>query len=93
MFSWDIRKAQSNFEKHGVSFEEATTVFADTAGIDIVDEWHSDEEDRFFRVGLSMEEQVLTLVYTIRRLKNGKETIRIISARKASSQEKKDYWG
>jgi len=56
MFSWDIRKAQSNFEKHGVSFEEAATVFADPAGIDIVDEWHSDEEDRFFRIGLSMEE-------------------------------------
>lgn len=92
MFSWDIRKAQSNFEKHGVSFEEAATVFVDPAGIDIVDEEHSEDEERFFRVGLSMEERVLTLVYTIRRYKNGKEKIRIISARKASRQEREEYW-
>jgi len=92
MFSWDHRKAQRNFDKHGVSFEEAGTIFADLAGLHLDDEEHSDEEERFFRIGLSSEERILTVIYTIRRLKNGKETIRIISARRSSQDEREEYW-
>ena len=93
MFSWDVKKAQSNFEKHGVSFEEAATVFVDSAGLHIDDEKHSASEKRFFRIGLSSEGRVLTVVYTIRRLRHGKESIRIISARRSSKGEREAYDG
>jgi uncharacterized DUF497 family protein len=91
MFTWDIAKAITNFEKHNVSFEEAATVFADENGLDWEDLTHSDVEPRRKRLGLSLNENILIVVYTNRRLKNGKETIRIISARLASKKERKAY--
>jgi uncharacterized DUF497 family protein len=93
MFSWDARKALKNYEKHGVPFEEAATVFSDPAGLDWEDLEHADAERRWKRLGLSVRGRVLIIVYTFRRLKSGTETIRIISARQASRKERKAYTG
>ena len=93
MFSWDIRKAISNYEKHGVPFEEAATVFADPDALDWDDPEHSTVEKRSKRLGISATGPVLIEGYTVRRIKHGKETIRIISARQASRKERKAYFG
>ncbi len=91
MFSWDVRKALKNYEKHGIPFEEASTVFSDPDGLDWNDLEHADTEPRSKRLGLSAEGRILLVVYTLRRLNNGAETIRIISARQASRKERKAY--
>ena len=93
MFSWDVRKAQINHQKHGVAFEEAATVFADPDGLDWEDPEHSQEEARCKRLGKSVTGRILLIVYTTRRIPHGKETIRIISARQASRKERKAYAG
>jgi hypothetical protein len=93
MFSWDVRKAQVNYEKHGVAFEEAATVFVDPAGLDWADPEHSRHERRHKRLGRSVGGRILLLVYTIRRVPHDHETIRIISARQASRKERKAYAG
>jgi len=93
MFSWDVRKAQVNYDKHGVAFEEAATVFADPAGLDWADPGHSREEWRCKRLGRSVAGRILLIVYTVRRMPHGNETIRIISARQASRKERTAYAG
>jgi len=93
MFSWDVRKAQANYDKHGVSFEEAATVFADPTGLDFEDPDHSWRASRSKRLGKSTDGRILLLVYTVRRRPNDQETIRIISARQASRKERKAYTG
>jgi hypothetical protein len=93
MFSWDVRKAQANYEKHGVAFEEAATVFVDPAGLDWEDLKHSREEKRFKRLGKSITGRILLLVYTVRRVSHDSEAIRIISARQASRKERQAYAG
>lgn len=91
MFSRDARKARRNRRKHRVPFEEASTIFADPDGLDWEDLEHAETEPRWKRLALSAEGRVLLVVYTLRRLKNGIETIRIISARQASRKERKAY--
>ena len=81
MFTWDIAKAIANFEKLGIPFEEAATVFGDSNALDWDDVSHSHQEQRFKRLGLSLSKRLLLVVYTIRRTEHEKETIRIISAR------------
>ena len=93
MFSWDTRKALKNYEKHGVTFEEATTVFADPNALDWEDLNQVDAERRWKRLGFSINARILLVAYTLRRLRNGTETIRIISARQASRKERKAYAG
>jgi uncharacterized DUF497 family protein len=93
VFSWDTRKAIINFEKHGVSFEEAATIFADPEGLEWDDRGHSIYEARYKRLGKSIGSRVLLVVYTIRRSPDGKETIRIVSARPASRKERQAYAG
>ncbi len=93
MFSWDIRKAISNYEKHGVPFEEAATVFADIEGLHFGDVQHSTSEKRFKQLGRSVAGRILLVVYTVRRQNNGTETVRIISARQASRKERAAYAG
>jgi len=93
VFTWDPAKAIANFEKHGVSFEEGATLFDDPDALDWKDKNHSLSEPRFKRIGTSLSERVLLVVYTIRRIDHGKETIRIISARKTSRKERKAYAG
>ena len=91
MFAWDARKAAKNLEKHGVSFEEAATVFADPEALEWEDLEHSHQENRFKRLGISAEGRLIILVYSYRRLKDGKETLRIITARRASPKEWEAY--
>ena len=93
MFSWDAAKALHNLRKHGVSFEEAATVFADPEALDWADTVHSGDEQRSKRLGKSVLGRILLVVYTIRRMKDGKETIRIISARQATRNERKIFAG
>jgi uncharacterized DUF497 family protein len=91
VFSWDVRKAIANYEKHGVSFEEAATVFGDENGIDGEDVGHSLHERRCQRIGHSLSGRILFVVYTIRRGDREKETFRIISTRQASRKEREAY--
>lgn len=93
MFSWNAGKALGNYEKHGVSFEEAATVFYDSAALDLEDEENPAPEKRWIRLGFSTNGRMLVVVYTLRRLDDGKETIRIISARQATKKERKTYAG
>ncbi|MGH7745000.1 MAG: BrnT family toxin [Candidatus Dormibacteria bacterium] len=93
MFSWHAAKANRNFSKHGVSFEEAATLFADAEALDWADTGHSGDEPRFKRLGKSAAGRVLLTVYTVRRMKDEKETVRIISARQASRKERQAYAG
>lgn len=91
MFTWDVKKAIANFEKHDVPFEEAVTVFGDPDGLDWEDLAHSQSEPRSKRLGKSITGRILLVVYTIRRTHDEKETIRIISARQASRKERQTY--
>jgi uncharacterized DUF497 family protein len=91
VFSWDAQKAISNYEKHSVSFEEAATVFSDPDALDWKDAKHSSSEQRSKRLGISATGRVLLVVYTVRRVRHGQETIRIISTRQASRKERKAY--
>ena len=85
-FEWDSRKAALNLKEHGVSFDEATTVFRDTLSISIADPDHSHSEDRFVDIGMSHRGQLLVVSYTER-----KDRIRIISARLPTRAERKSY--
>ncbi len=90
MFEWDARKAAANRVKHGVSFEEAGTVFGDPDALDGSDRRHSEKELRFLRLGRAATGRVLIVAYTVRRRGDG-ESIRIISARRASRKERAAY--
>jgi uncharacterized protein len=85
-FEWDPAKAEANLKEHGVSFDEATTVFRDTLSITISDPDHSDSKDRFIDIGMSYRMQLLVVSYTERQ-----DKIRIISARRATRAERKSY--
>lgn len=85
-FQWDRVKADSNLLKHGVSFEEAATVFADEGSLTIDDPAHSAEEARFVTIGSSYQNKTLVVVHTERG-----DAIRIISARPASRKERQTY--
>ena len=91
IFEWDGNKARSNLEKHGISFDEARTIFADPLLITFVDEFHSDKEERFISIGLSDKKRVLLAVHTELEKKNETVVIRIISCRKATQAERKRY--
>ena len=82
-FEWDENKAKTNKRKHSITFEEATTAFADELSITIDDPLHSEDEDRLILIGLSKESKLLIVIHIEKT-----ETIRIISARKATKQEK-----
>ena len=84
-FVWDANKNRENFKKHGIKFEEALTVFQNIPFTVFYDTEHSDYEDRYVAIGLSNKERVLIVVHF--ENENGTE-IRIISARKATKQEK-----
>lgn len=87
-FEWAEDKAEQNIEKHGVSFEEAATVFGDPLSLTIEDPLHSQEEERSITIGESARAELLVVVHTDRG-----DAIRIISARKATRRERKDYEG
>ena len=85
-FEWDPRKAAANLAKHKVSFEEAATVFGDPFGRIVADPRHSSVEDRSVLLGISKERRWLAVMYTERA-----EAVRIISARRATRPERRDY--
>jgi hypothetical protein len=87
-FEWDDRKASANEKKHGVSFEEARTVFFDERARLIDDPDHSEDEERFILLGLSSTLRLLVVCHCYRSEGN---VIRIISARKATARESKSY--
>ena len=87
-FSWDQTKAKSNLIKHKISFEEAKTVFDDENARLMYDPDHSEDEDRFILLGLSYTLKILTIVHCYTDNENN---IRIISARKSTKQETKQY--
>ncbi|CAN5331255.1 BrnT family toxin [soil metagenome] len=86
-FEWDTEKAESNLKKHGVSFEEASTVFGDLSAKMFYDDEHSFDETREFIVGYSEMNRLLVVHFTERENKQ----IRIITARKPTSFEREDY--
>ena len=88
-FEWDAAKNIENKRKHGVSFEEAQAVFLDENALLIHDPDHSGDEDRFVLLGLSATIRLLAVCHCYRK---SDEVIRIISARKATSNEQKRYW-
>ena len=86
LFEWDPNKAKENLETHGISFDEASTAFRDTLSLAIYDPLHSEEEDRFVLIGNSHRNRLLVVVHTERA-----DCIRLISARKATNKERKQY--
>jgi uncharacterized DUF497 family protein len=85
-FEWDVRKADSNFRKHGVRFSESLSVFVDEYAITIVDDESDPDEQRFVSIGTGVKGRVLVVVHSY-RLRN----IRIISARLAEAHERSQY--
>lgn len=91
VFEWDPRKAAANAAKHDVAFDDAVTVFLDANALDGPDLAHSESEPRYFRLGSAADGRVLMVAYTIRR-RADVETIRLISARRASRRERTAYF-
>ena len=85
-FEWDAAKATANLSKHGVSFDEARTVFDDPLYVDFYDPDHSDEEHRYIIIGKSRRDRLLMVSYIERD-----DTIRMISARELTPVERKEY--
>jgi uncharacterized protein len=85
-FEWNTNKAVSNLSKHGVSFNEAKTVFDDPLYVDFYDPDHSDDEERYLIVGESNQGRLLIVSYTER-----KDSIRVISAREVTRSEREEY--
>ena len=86
-FDWHPPKAQSNLAKHGVSFAEAKTVFDDPNQLHLADDAHSISEQRYYCIGFSNQQRLLTVVYTKRQT----QTLRLISARVATRREENEY--
>lgn len=86
IFEWDQEKNERNIQRHGISFDEAKTVFRDSHSVTIYDTAHSQDEERFIDIGLSEDRRLLVVVYTERETK-----IRIISCRKAEPVERREY--
>jgi uncharacterized DUF497 family protein len=87
-FEWNKLKALANKRKHGVSFEEAQAVFYDEEAVEFDDPDHSQDEDRFIILGMSLKLRVLVISHCVRK----RDIIRIISARKATRCEANHYW-
>ena len=86
LFEWDFKKAETNLEKYGISFEEASTAFKDLLSLTIDDPLHSSDEERLILIGMSYNNHMLVIVHT--EIGNN---IRIISARKTTKKERNYY--
>ena len=86
-YEWNLVKERLNIAKHGVDFEEAKSVFADEFALVLFDKDHSNDEERFLILGMSQKERILLVVHCYRE----NDTIRIISSRKATKNETKQY--
>jgi len=87
-FQWDPRKSRANKAKHGVSFEEARSAFLDENARVIPDSEHSEEEERFILLGMSIGLRLLVVCHCYRE---SEQVIRIVSARRADPSERRDY--
>jgi hypothetical protein len=87
-FEWDTRKERRNIQKHGVAFDEASTVFADTPSVTIPDPDHSDDEGRWVTMGFSHRQRLLVVVHTEQ---DEQQIVQIISARQAGPDERREY--
>ncbi|MCX5817565.1 MAG: BrnT family toxin [Proteobacteria bacterium] len=86
LFEWDPEKAITNKKIHGITFDEASTVFKDTLSVTIYDPLHSEDENRFVLIGNSHRNRLLVVVHTERG-----NRVRIISTRKAKKKERQQY--
>jgi len=89
-FEWDSKKEMLNIKRHKISFEQASYVFSDPYALSQYDVEHSDEEDRWVLLGQSLNQSLLVVVHKFIN-ETGTEIVRIISARKATKNEKKTY--
>ena len=89
-FEWDKKKERINIRKHGISFEEARTVFYDEKAIQFFDPYYSEDEDRFLLLGISSKLRILIVCHCFRE---SETVIRLFSARKADKDEEQEYWG
>jgi uncharacterized protein len=92
-FEWDPTKARRNRRKHGVSFEDAAELFLDPLAISVLDWKHSDTEERWVTIGRDSRGRVLVLIHTFQERPVKEWNVRIISARKATRREVKQYEG
>ena len=90
-FEWDPVKAERNAKDHGVTFEQAATVFLDAGLLSQLDEEHGDEEERWVSLGLDKSARLLVVCHTYREITERSASIRIFSARKAARRESKGY--
>lgn len=86
-FEWDEEKDWSNYLKHGIFFEEAKVIWTDSNAIEFLDEYHSQNEDRYIRIGMNIKFGLLMVVFCERE----NEIVRLISARKATLPERVFY--
>ena len=88
-FEWDDEKEKINIRKHGISFDEARTVFYDERAIQFFDPDHSEDEDRFILLGISFKLRTLVVCHCFRK---SETVVRLFSARKADKEEEQEYW-
>ena len=91
IFEWDPDKAIRNQEKHGISFEQAATVFRDPRAVSLYDIEHSKREDRWITLGLSASRGLLVVCHTFEWVDPSVARIRIFSCRKATQHESRQY--
>ena len=90
-FEWDPVKAERNAKQHGVTFEQAGTVFLDASLLSQLDDEHGDEEERWVSLGVDKSARLLVVCHTYRQVTEQGATIRIFSARKTTRHETKEY--
>jgi uncharacterized DUF497 family protein len=91
LFEWDPVKAERNAKNHGITFEQAATVFLDARLLSQLDEEHDDEEERWISLGLDKSARLLVVCHTFREITDRSASIRVFSARKATRKESKEY--
>ncbi len=90
-FAWDSRKAQQNLKNHKIAFERAATTFLDPEALSEFDDDHSEEEDRWLTLGVDRTGTLLVVSHTYREETENSATIRLLSARRATKKESKQY--
>lgn len=90
-FEWDLAKAQTNFTKHGMDFERAATVFRDPLALTVPDEEHNETESRWVTIGRDQTDNYVLVVHTFKQLAHDRARIRLISARRPTKVEVRNY--
>ncbi len=90
-FEWDVAKALANFTKHGVTFEQAATVFLDPFALTVYDDEHSQTEERWFTIGYEAGGALLVVAHSFQQLNPNTAKVRVISAREATKRERRAY--